>query len=92
MQKTIWKYLLVHQHQQTIRMPAGAEILSVQAQLGEPHLWALVDPEAPEADRTFRLYGTGHPIDPGLDLRYVGTVLLLGGGFVTHLFEDKTNG
>ena len=69
-------------------MPKGAEVLTVQTQgkAERPELWALVNPDAATEPRTFRTYGTGHPIDhdPG---RYVATYQLHGGGLVFHVFE-----
>lgn len=40
--KTIWKYPLQVLDRQTLFMPPGAEILSLQTQFGNPCLWARV--------------------------------------------------
>jgi hypothetical protein len=82
--RTIWKWTLTTEC--TLDMPQGAKILTVQEQHGEPQLWALVDSNAPQERRTFRVYGTGHccATDPG---DYIGTFQLHGGGLVFHVFE-----
>lgn len=68
-------------------MPAGAQILSVQAQRGLPKLWALVDEQAEEkVPRDILTVGTGHPI---LELLgpFIGTYQMEGGALVWHVFE-----
>ena len=82
--KTIWKYTL--EPDSTIDMPIGAEVLAVDEQRGEPQVWALVDPSANTEKRRFVVYGTGQTMDnnPG---RYIGTLQLLGGTYVFHVFE-----
>jgi len=72
-----------------IEMPQKSSILTVQEQYGQPHIWALCNPDAPTETRAFRLVGTGHPIryDVGIDYIYIGTFQLQRGSFVGHLFE-----
>lgn len=85
---TVYKYEVPLTDDFAIDMPCGARILSVQVQNGEPVLWALVDPEARELRRHFRLAGTGHMIDQApADLLFIGTMQLRGGALVFHLFE-----
>lgn len=72
-----------------IELPAGAEILSVQAQNNTPVLWALVDPEAPKEKRKLVLLNTGGEMPTDVSFhRFLGTFQLNGGGLVFHLFED----
>jgi hypothetical protein len=85
--KSIWKYPLQVLDRQFVAMPRGAQVLTVQTQRGQPHIWALADPAEREyVDRCLRIYGTGHemPADPG---RYVGTFQLADGGLIYHVFE-----
>jgi hypothetical protein len=70
-----------------LALPAGAEILSVQAQANMPVVWALVDPEAPVKFRKFLLLNTGGIMPENMDYKYLGTYQLNGGGLVFHLFE-----
>lgn len=83
----VWKYTIpVGDGDFEVEMPRRATLLSAQAQNGEVCLWALVTPTLPKEKRTFRIFGTGHPIPP-LAYAYVGTVQMEGGKLVWHLFE-----
>ena len=82
---TTWKYQLEHVTN-TFSMPSGAQVLTVQIQRGEPCLWALVNPAQPYEERTFRIYGAGHEIEEQW-IGYIGTVQMLGGSLVWHVFE-----
>ena len=86
--RTIYKYLLIVDASQFLSMPTGAEILCVQTQHGEPHLWAVVDTDQPQEEREIIMRGTGHPLN-GQEGRYIGTVQTHGGGLVWHLFERQ---
>ena len=87
MPRQIWKWTLEVLDKQSLPMPEGAQVLSVQAQGGAPQLWALVDPKAYGCFRTFATYGTGQPMpdEPGV---YVGTYQMHGGALVFHVFEQ----
>ena len=83
----VWKYELKVTDLQTLSMPKGAKVLTVQSQYNTPQLWALVDEKAPVSARTFATYGTGNPMpdnDPG---EYVGTYQIVDGALVFHVFE-----
>lgn len=86
--KVIYKYPL--DKTMTHEMPEGAEVLHVGIQPQGLTLWALVkvehpDHEGPQETRTFRVYGTGHPIADQVPQDYIGTVQ--DGLFVWHVFE-----
>jgi hypothetical protein len=83
---TIWKYWLPIDNTVYIEMPDGAEVLTVQMQRDKACIWALVDPQAMPMARRFSWRGTGHPVEPDHG-RYIGTVHMLDGGLVFHLFE-----
>ena len=90
MTQRILRYTLTTTSDNTIEMPIGAKILSVQAQKGEICIWALEE-DARATDfvsRRFRVFGTGHTIAGGNALTYLGTVQLLEGRLVLHVFED----
>lgn len=80
----IWKYTLQMQDLQTLTIPVGAKLLSLQMQEGKPQLWALVDEASPCEPRRITVYGTGQPIhnDPGV---FIGTFQY--GEYVFHVFE-----
>ena len=82
----VWKFKVSMASKSEIAMPYDAKILSVQAQNEQPCIWALVHPDAPMEIRTFRLIGTGHPVEKR-ELTFIGTFQLNGGIFVGHLFE-----
>lgn len=89
MKKQIWKFQLSPSIKQTIEMPIGAEILSVQGQADQGCIWALVDPDAEKEERIFEVYGTGHDInyDMGVDRKHIGTFQVMGGTLIFHVFE-----
>lgn len=91
---TIWKFPLPTDTAEfELAMPA-AVALTVQVQYGVPVLWAVVLPETASGGernpRRFVWVGTGQPM-PELDGAYAnayrGTVQLMGGDLVLHLFE-----
>ena len=84
----VWKFELQLNDEVALKMPACAVLLHVGTQGTQLCLWALVDPEAPTAERRIRVAGTGHPIDYApVELRHVGTVLLADDRLVFHVFE-----
>ncbi len=87
---TIWKYTLAVQDEQTISLPSGAQVLSVQTQGGVVCLWAMVDPAMPKVERMVYVRGTGHPISMEIGpVDFVGTVQLFAGDLVWHVFVSK---
>ena len=82
----VWKFPIYANSVQSILMPKGAQILSVQTQQGSPVIWAIVDPAADKEKRIFSVYGTGHNM-PKDGLKYVGTWQESNQYLVWHLFE-----
>jgi len=61
--KKVFKYTLDFAHVQTITLPFGATILTIQFQRDEIQLWALVNPdEGLKVIRIIEMFGTGHAI------------------------------
>lgn len=83
----IWKYLLEVTDVQHISMPQGAQILSVQTQVGQPTLWALVNKKLPHAPRRIITVGTGNPFPSVVGEKFIGTYQLHDGALVFHVFE-----
>lgn len=83
----IFKYFLFVCDFQRIELPKGAQILTVQAQNGDPKLWALVDENAASEVREFLTIGTGNsaPVTPRDT--YIGTYQIHDGDLVFHVFE-----
>jgi len=91
---TIWKYPLLATGRQIVRMPEGAQILTVQTQNDAPCLWALVDEGSGSEERIIYTQGTGEPfIDDPEDLTYIGTYQLQREAFgvvlIFHVFTPK---
>lgn len=85
--RTIWKYPLEIADRQVVRMPSGAQVLSAQVQHGQLCLWAIVDDDRDVADTQVHIAGTGHPLDAiNPSWRHVGTVQMLEGRLVFHVF------
>lgn len=88
--KIILKFPLQLQNAQTVVMPAGAQILTVQAQNDMLHLYALCDRTGDAVEgRRFAVYGTGEglPDEPGV---YIGTTQLwYQGRLLWHVFEQQ---
>lgn len=84
--KTIYKYQLTITDKQTIKLPLGFKILSIQQQNYELTIWALVDPsEKEKVNSTFYIFGTGHEIYSEQDLEYISTVQMIN-RLVWHVF------
>lgn len=86
---TIWKFPLAVTDDQTVSMPEGARVLTVQVQYETPCLWAMVDTEKPLVDHLIHIAGTGHPL-PLQNVgwgQYVGSFQRLGGSLVFHVFD-----
>ena len=82
--ETIYKYPLGPET--ILKLPPGAQPLTVQLQDGESMLWVKLDPAAPTISRHFRCVGTGHIITDGDRLTYIATFQL--DGVVFHAFEE----
>lgn len=87
--KTIYKYPIMITNGQTLPIPVGANMLTVQVQNGNPFIWAMVDTDAPVEDVSIRVYGTGHLISESSNLEYIGTFQsMYGGNLVFHVFKE----
>lgn len=84
--QTVWKFELEIEDYQSIEMPKGAKLLTVEVQFGIPVLYALVNPDAEKVERAIRIAGTGHSIVEN-NIEYIGSFQMHGGAFVAHVFE-----
>lgn len=87
MEKQIWKYAVEVKDNQSIAMPSGATILSIQEQHDQIQMWVLVDPKLPQEERKFKIYGTGHTIQYLANMKFIQTIPM-NNGFVWHVFEE----
>lgn len=83
----IFKYQLDTTDAQSVTMPSGAEILTIQTQNDIPCIWAIVNPDNCPVKRVFAIYGTGHEMASNPNQKYIGTYQLRGGALVFHCFE-----
>ena len=89
MSREIWKFELEITDEQIINIPIGAQIISVQAQRGEPCLWAIVNAEERCASpKKIIIHGTGHAISEDAG-NYIGTFQQMNGDLIWHVFEGK---
>lgn len=84
----IFKYPIVNTELQTVDLPAGAKILSVQEQSGQLCLWALVNQSHVSYMRHIRIEHTGSEFGQTNSLAHIGTLLTAGGDYVLHVFEE----
>lgn len=89
-ERRVWKYEFEVNDKVEIDLPAGAQILCVNSQgpLSMACIWALVDPSASTERVTFRVLGTGHPIQVEELRCYIGT--WFAGPLVFHLFHGRS--
>ena len=79
----------------TLSIPAGAEIVSIQSQFGQPVLYCIVSLNRPEEVRTFRVFATGEKITElpdGYVWKYRGIINQHNGGFTWHILEKLHTG
>lgn len=82
---TIFKYPISVQ-ENLIDLPVGAEILTIQLQNGEPHIWVKLDDEELDTEEhSFTVVGTGWKL--GEIGNYLGTWQQ--NGLVWHVFHQK---
>ncbi len=83
--KTIWKFPLDLKEHQTVAMPSGARVLSVQMQQGTPTIWAVVNPSSEHTFRHVFVVGTGQYVPE--DKTYIGTVQME--AYVWHVYIEE---
>lgn len=89
MKQAIWKYALEIVDEQTINVPVGTEFLSAQPQFGVLCVWARVNPkETKSVNAKITIVGTGHELDFNDGMKFLGTIQLVDGNFVGHVFVE----
>ena len=83
----IYKYRIKIRDVQVLSLPKDARVLCFQLQDDIPCIWAVIDDRAPKEERTFYIFGTGHPMTQEWG-QYHGTIQQH--GLVWHLFEKLT--
>lgn len=88
--QVVWKFPFQLVDYQTIELPENAAPLTVAMQDDTLCLWAVCDQtETTYETRAFAVHGTGHAMyaAPVEYLAYLGTVQLMGGSLIFHIFE-----
>ena len=87
--KVIYKYPVPIVDRFSLNLPRGAQVLSVQMQYDNPQMWVLQDTntDVPPKPRKFAVFGTGHQIPADLSLHHLGTIQMVDGALVWHVFE-----
>lgn len=91
---TIYKYPIYPVRSQTVQIPWGAKILSVQVVEDQPVIYALVDSQKTPVPFTIFIFGTGWDLEEGntwgsglpLDIHFVGTFQQPEEKLVWHVF------
>ena len=86
--KVIHKYPL-RVGRNEVELPWGAKILSVANQRENIAMWAEVNDTHEKVSRLFHVVLTG--ASAPAPARYIGTVMLDGGNFVVHVYEDTND-
>ncbi len=83
--KSIWKYSLDAENEQTLSLPKGAKIIHTGLDpSGTLCIWAEVNiDEAERASIAIYIYGTGHPIKADVQ-RHLGSLVV--GPYVWHVY------
>lgn len=82
--KRVWKYRLKLTAKQTIEIPFAAKMLKAGVQDGMITIWALVHPNFAKHQHSFRIAGTGDPVEEPW-AKYIDTVF--NGDLVWHIFD-----
>ncbi len=85
--ETIHKLRLDVVNYQSVVLPEGSEILTVQIQKGTPCIWYKVKDTINSESRGILMYTTGKYVDK-VEGKYIGSFQLYDGEFVAHVFED----
>lgn len=89
---TIHKYPFKIADRITLLLPSDHRILKVDRQYNQSQneacLWAFVNPDSKMLPFPFRIFGTGHPIDPVDVTEYVATWQAQ--PFVWHMFRSAS--
>ena len=92
--RTIWKYKIEVADESTIKVPAGAKVLSASEQNDNIVMYMLVpydnDPDIVK-DIEIRVVGTGHKIefDPFRDFKFLATITFHHGSPIYHVFYKE---
>ncbi|PHS13499.1 MAG: hypothetical protein COA78_07105 [Blastopirellula sp.] len=86
----IFKYGIEIVNHQILSMPEGAQILSVQEQMGQIQLWAIVEPNNALQEYALCIFGTGRQMPSDMsNFVHIDTFQQAGGALVWHIFLEQ---
>ena len=85
--RVVYKYPLDITDRQSVCLPLGAQILSIQAQNNTLMLWAMVDPDQVAQSVVLQILGTGNPAQVSHRAKHIETVQMPT-GLVWHIFKE----
>lgn len=85
----IYKYQFLSTGKQTLTMPLGSKIVSIQMQHHYITVWAIVDRDQPDESRYFWILDTGEQIfEPSGETKLYYLATVQAGQMVWHVFEE----
>lgn len=91
--KSVYKYIVSMAGYQELTLPINSRVLSVTEQNEKIVLYALVDTTTRETETVqIIVHGTGHPANDVDNYTFLGTVALMNGMFMLHIFYNKNKG
>lgn len=89
--RTVYKYTLTPSTIHTM-MPKDAKIISAKLQHDKAVVWAVVDTDKPNEQRTLVVIPTGEPIPEFVRIvDFIDTVSINDGALIFHIFEVESN-
>ena len=86
MKRVVYKYK-IEETLFTIEVPKNSEVLTVQIQSNEPHVWVLQPTESDEtAYVEFKILFTGHEVELENDFTFLNTLQYHNGDLIAHVF------
>ena len=85
--RQIWKWTL--KDGETVIQAPIERFLTTQMQHGEIAVWGLVDTRKPDVEWLVYAVGTGQPLLDSMRGEYLGTVQMLDGLLIGHVFVQK---
>lgn len=86
----IFRYELDITPTQDVKLPSGHQVLSIAPGRAGYYIdvWVKIGPGDHDTLRTFRVFGTGHPLpDPEPPMDFLGTAVM-SDGLVWHVFTE----
>lgn len=91
--RAIFKYRLPFMEVSKVKMPKGSNIIRIDGLDGAIWIWAIVDTEQPEVERTFHLFKTGGEMPEDIDeYNYLGCgAIFVQMELMMYMFEKPGN-